>query len=80
MALGIKPGAVAHLQNKVELGAAVSKEFVQAVKVKLDKDTCLVGAYVAPKTSGNKAEEPLENIHGMGNERKIKVRDLNART
>lgn len=75
----LKPGIISSLQERISLVSDDKNELIQAVKIKLDHKTCLVGMYVGPHTSGLKLERILTKMVGDNKHRVVITGDINAR-
>lgn len=65
-ALIIKPGEESLLQQRIALVSEDSNELIQEIKLRMGQNTCVVGMYAGPQTSGKKVGEVLINIHRGG--------------
>lgn len=50
------------MQKKISVGSDDKNELIQAVKLRLNQDTCLVAIYTGPQTSGKNMKNALTNL------------------
>lgn len=79
VAVARRPGLEVLVLNRWEIKDTEGRGLIQAVHIKLDVATQIVGIYVSPQTGEEMLEKALEQLRGSDGTRNIFVGDFNAR-